>query len=33
MCAGGCNQQALEHEGVDYCMMDFDENEINPTGN
>ncbi len=27
MCGGGCSQQALEHEGVDYCVNDFDENK------
>ena len=27
MCGGGCSQQALEHEGVDYCVHDFDENK------
>ncbi len=27
MCGGGCTQQALEHEGVDYCVNDFDENK------
>ncbi len=25
LCAGGCSQQALEHEGIDYCIYDFDE--------
>ena len=25
ICGGGCTQQALEHEGVDYCVMNFDE--------
>lgn len=27
ICNGGCSQQALEHEGVDYCVNDFDENK------
>lgn len=27
ICNGGCSQQALEHEGVDYCVHHFDENE------
>jgi len=27
ICGGGCSQQALEHEGVDYCVNDFDENK------
>jgi len=27
MCGGGCTQQAIEHEGVDYCVYDFDENK------
>jgi len=27
ICGGGCTQQALEHEGVDYCVNDFDENK------
>jgi uncharacterized protein len=25
ICGGGCSQQALEHEGIDYCVHDFDE--------
>ncbi|WP_205510384.1 radical SAM/SPASM domain-containing protein [Longitalea arenae] len=25
ICGGGCTQQAVEHEGVDYCVNDFDE--------
>ncbi|WP_160715612.1 radical SAM/SPASM domain-containing protein [Chitinophaga solisilvae] len=25
MCNGGCSQQAIEHEGKDYCVYDFDE--------
>jgi len=25
ICNGGCSQQALEHEGIDYCVHDFDE--------
>jgi uncharacterized protein len=25
ICGGGCSQQALEHEGVDYCVHDFNE--------
>ncbi|QES91064.1 radical SAM/SPASM domain-containing protein [Rhizosphaericola mali] len=25
MCGGGCTQQAIEHEGIDYCVHDFDE--------
>jgi len=27
MCGGGCTQQAIEHEGVDYCVYDFDINK------
>jgi uncharacterized protein len=27
MCGGGCTQQAIEHEGVDYCIYDFDINK------
>lgn len=27
ICGGGCTQQALEHEGVDYCVHNFDEEE------
>ena len=27
ICGGGCTQQALEHEGKDYCVNDFDENK------
>ena len=27
MCGGGCSQQAIEHEGRDYCVNDFDENK------
>lgn len=27
LCGGGCTQQALEHEGIDYCVNDFDENK------
>jgi uncharacterized protein len=27
ICGGGCTQQAIEHEGVDYCVNDFDENK------
>lgn len=27
MCGGGCSQQAIEHEGIDYCVFDFDENK------
>ena len=27
ICNGGCSQQAIEHEGVDYCVNDFDENK------
>jgi uncharacterized protein len=27
ICGGGCSQQALEHEGIDYCVHDFDENK------
>jgi uncharacterized protein len=27
ICGGGCTQQALEHEGVDYCVNDFDEDK------
>jgi uncharacterized protein len=27
ICNGGCSQQALEHEGVDYCIHDFDNNK------
>jgi uncharacterized protein len=25
LCGGGCSQHALEHEGIDYCVYDFDE--------
>lgn len=25
ICGGGCSQQALEHEGKDYCVHNFDE--------
>ena len=25
ICGGGCTQQALEFEGLDYCVMNFDE--------
>lgn len=25
ICSGGCTQHALEHEGVDYCVYNFDE--------
>ena len=25
ICGGGCTQQALEHEGIDYCVYNFDE--------
>lgn len=27
LCGGGCTQQALENEGRDYCVNDFDENK------
>ena len=27
ICGGGCTQQAIEHEGIDYCVNDFDENK------
>lgn len=27
ICGGGCTQQAIEHEGVDYCIYDFDYNK------
>lgn len=27
ICGGGCSQQAIEHEGVDYCVHNFDENK------
>lgn len=27
MCGGGCSQQAIEHEGIDYCVFNFDENK------
>jgi uncharacterized protein len=27
ICGGGCTQQAIEHEGVDYCVYDFDINK------
>lgn len=27
ICNGGCSQQALENEGVDYCVNDFDESK------
>lgn len=26
ICNGGCSQQAIEHEGRDYCIHNFDEN-------
>jgi uncharacterized protein len=26
ICNGGCTQQAIEHEGVDYCVHEFDDN-------
>lgn len=25
VCNGGCTQQALEHDGIEYCLYDFDE--------
>jgi uncharacterized protein len=25
LCGGGCTQQAIEHEGIDYCVYNFDE--------
>lgn len=25
ICGGGCTQVALENEGIDYCVMNFDE--------
>lgn len=25
VCNGGCTQQALEHDGIDYCVYNFDE--------
>ena len=25
ICGGGCTQQAIEHEGIDYCVHNFDE--------
>lgn len=25
ICGGGCSQHALEHEGIDYCVYNFDE--------
>jgi uncharacterized protein len=27
ICNGGCSQQAIEHEGREYCIHDFDENK------
>lgn len=27
LCGGGCSQQALEHEDVDYCVYNFDEEQ------
>jgi len=27
ICGGGCTQQALDHEGIDYCVYDFDVNK------
>ena len=27
ICNGGCSQQALEHVGEDYCVVDGDERE------
>jgi uncharacterized protein len=27
ICNGGCSQQAIEHDGVDYCINNFDENK------
>lgn len=27
ICNGGCSQQALEHNGKEYCIHDFDENK------
>lgn len=27
ICGGGCSQQALEYQGKDYCVNDFDENK------
>jgi uncharacterized protein len=27
LCNGGCSQQAIENEGVDYCIYDFDEDK------
>ncbi|OMP75118.1 radical SAM protein [[Flexibacter] sp. ATCC 35208] len=27
ICNGGCSQQAIEHEGIDYCVYDFDEDK------
>jgi uncharacterized protein len=27
ICGGGCTQQAIEHEGVDYCVYNFDYNK------
>ncbi|MDP9077201.1 MAG: radical SAM protein [Bacteroidota bacterium] len=27
ICGGGCTQQAIENEGVDYCVYDFDINK------
>lgn len=27
LCNGGCSQQAIENEGVDYCVYDFDEDK------
>lgn len=27
ICNGGCSQQAIEHEGIEYCVNGFDENK------
>lgn len=27
LCGGGCTQQAIEHENVDYCVYDFDNDK------
>ncbi len=29
VCNGGCSQVALENEGKDYCVHNFDENKKN----
>jgi len=29
ICGGGCSQQHIEYEGIDYCVNNYDENEKN----